>query len=355
MIIVTTVVISNMYTAPKLYNREYDLERQPLISVLIPARNEENHISKALNSLLTQTYKNIEIIILDDGSTDSTVIVTEWFTKRYENVRLIKGLDLPAHWLGKNWACHQLSKEANGELLLFMDADVQLSNFAIASAVNTYQKRNVSMLSCFPTQIIDNFGAWLVIPLMNWMLLTFLPLNKVYTSPKKSYVAASGQFILIDKEIYNKVGGHEAVQDKVVEDMELARLMKRRAKKIITVLGNDAIYCEMYSGFANSVIGFSKNFFPGFKVSPFQFSLILFFILLFFFVPIFLSIINFLFLWIVLTIAFNRMVVAIISRQNLFYNVLLHPLQMIAVLVTGIYSMYVNLKRKTEWKGRKIQ
>jgi cellulose synthase/poly-beta-1,6-N-acetylglucosamine synthase-like glycosyltransferase len=125
-----------------------------------------------------------------------------------------------------------LAQEAKGEYLLFLDADVELTSNVISSAVYELEKSSVTLLSIFPTQIIKSFGEHLIVPLMNWLLLTFLPLRFVYSSSSKAFVAANGQFMLWRKDDYFKIGGHETIKNKVVEDMELARLAKQNKLKL---------------------------------------------------------------------------------------------------------------------------
>src|SRR5690606_20443965 len=115
-----------------------------------------------------------------------------------DNLEYIPGEELPAGWTGKNWACYQLAARAKGKYLLFLDADVAVSPDAIQSAVFEFEGKNVQMLSVFPTQKIKSPGEWLIVPLMDWLILTFLPLLRVYKSARPSISAANGQFILFD-------------------------------------------------------------------------------------------------------------------------------------------------------------
>ncbi len=253
----------NYLTAPRIKNTNSKFNSNKSISILIPARNEEKNIKNCINSVLTQTYKNFELIVLDDESTDNTYNIVKETSDKNEKVKLIKGKSLPEKWIGKNWACHQLSEKASGDILLFIDADVELKQNALYESLNLFESNNLNMLSCFPTQKIRTFGEWLIVPSMNFFLLNLLPLKKVFSSPKKSFVAANGQFIMLDKPSYNQIGGHNSVKNEVVEDMELARLYKQNKLSVLTALGDKNIYCNMYNSFSESFYGFSKEFFPG--------------------------------------------------------------------------------------------
>jgi chlorobactene glucosyltransferase len=348
------VVVYNYFTATKLSNRHYALQHNPLISILIPARNEEDTIAGLLNSISQQSYCNYELFVLDDQSEDNTTGVVEELVLRNPKINLLRGKPLPEGWLGKNWACFQLAQHARGEIVLFLDADVRLSVNALKGALYHMQKNKVVMLSCFPTQNIDRLGAWVVVPVMNWLLLSFLPLRTMTRFPYKSLTAANGQFILCDRQAYNDIGGHSAVFDQVVEDMEIARLFKKKRYSIMTVLGNEAVNCCMYKGFVESIKGFSKNFYLGFNVSPLVFFGIIVLLMLVFLGPFFLVTVNKNFTFCILLIITGRLLVSLLSKQNPVLNIFLHPLQMIAMFLVGVNSLNWTLRGKTVWKGRSV-
>ncbi|MFA7288579.1 MAG: glycosyltransferase family 2 protein [Melioribacteraceae bacterium] len=346
------VVAYNYFSVPRIRkNNENKFSNSKLVSVLIPARNEENNIKKVLDSLLSQTYKELKITVLNDNSTDRTKEIVEEYTNRHSNINLIEGEALPQGWLGKNWACHQLSKNTKGGFLLFIDADVELKENAIDAVMVQMDKYKLDAISIFPSQRIKGFGEWLVVPMMNWLLLSFLPLKQVYKSKNKSLAAANGQLFLFKKDIYNIIGGHEKVKNEVVEDMEFARLLKMNRYRLMTAVGDTQIYCSMYDSFTSAVTGFSKNFYEGFKIPKVAFMFLLFFFEIVFFFPFVLVFFDIVFYIPILLILLSRIYISIISRQNILINILLHPIQMIMLLLVGIKS--VN-KIGIEWKGRKI-
>lgn len=349
------VVLYNFFTAPRMRREESDFPEDPeLVSVLIPARNEEHNISACLESVCSQTHKNLEIIVLDDQSTDKTASIVREYSLKDSRVRLINGLQLPEGWLGKNWACHNLSLHAASEKLLFIDSDVRLRDDAISAALSKMKKGNANILSIFPSQLVDNIGTSLITPLMNWLLLTYLPLNKVSTSKNQSFVAANGQFILIERNDYFLIGGHEKIKSKVVEDMELARAIKLHNKKVITLLGDTTVYCKMYSEYSDAFSGFSKNFFPGFNTNYVVFLFMLLSASLLSFLPFILTFLIIKFAIIVGLILASRIMIAIMSKQNIVYAVILHPAQMIMIVLLGINSVIVTKKKTARWKGRLI-
>lgn len=356
-IITTLVSAYNFLTAPRFENNQKEISNKPLVSILIPARNEEKNISQIIDDIIKQTYKNFELIILDDESEDKTAeIISDKISEYNSNnkIKLISGKPLPNGWLGKNWACHQLSKEANGEYLLFIDADVRLSSGVVESCLFYKNKYKLEMISSFPTQIINSFGEWLIVPLMNFLLLAFLPLKKVYSSANKSFIAANGQFLFIAKSAYEKIGGHLTFKERVVEDMEIARQVKKSGFNMMTFLGADSVSCRMYDGFGHAFNGFSKNYFPGFNTSPIIFFLFLAFLFTTYFLPFLMIFMNSSFVLIVLIILLGRLAISVSSRQTILVNILLHPVQMLIMITIGVNSVYKTKTKKLKWKGRSI-
>lgn len=329
---------------------------QDKISILIPVRNEEAKISNLLESLINQTYKNIDIHILDDNSEDNTYEIIQQYHEKYENIKVYKGKELPDGWLGKNWACKQLSQKANSDIVLFLDADLILNSRAIELLMIKYKSSNVGLISVFPTQITISIGEKLIVPLMNYILLAMLPLTLVYKSTLKSFIAANGQLMLWRKSTYEKIGGHYAVKDKVVEDIELAKLVKKNNDKVLTLLGGNFVFCRMYEGFRESLSGFSKNFHKGFNLPPFIFLSLFSLISLINIFP-FLQFIysqDFFFLVMILLIIFTRINISLLSNQNIIVNLLLHPFQFILLIVLAFLSVIKTKFGLNVWKGRKI-
>jgi chlorobactene glucosyltransferase len=353
----TLVAIYNLVTAPRLEKKAYDSVQDQLVSVLIPVRNEEKNIGNCIDVVLSQSYKNFELIILDDESEDRTAeIISDKISEYNSNnkIKLISGKPLPDDWLGKNWACHQLSKEASGECFLFIDADVRLNSGVVESCLFYKDKYELEMISSFPTQKIKSFGEWLIVPLMNFLLLAFLPLKKVYSSANKSFIAANGQFLFIAKSAYEKIGGHLTFKGRVVEDMEIARQVKKSGFNIMTFLGADSVRCRMYDGYRLAHNGFTKNFFPGFNISSLIFTLFLTLIFIVFLLPFLMIFMNSSFVLIVFIILLGRLAISVSSRQNILVNILLHPVQMLIMITIGINSVYRTKTKKLKWKGRSI-
>ncbi len=356
-IIVTIIIVYNYFTAPVLRKTTTKMANDHKISILIPARNEENNIGKCLDSIIEQDYNNFEVIVLDDESTDNTAEIVKSYKENNSNIKCINGKPLPLGWMGKNWACYQLSEAANGDFFLFIDADVKLKKESLTSSIKLIKEKNISMLSIFPSQIIVSWGEWLIVPLMNWLLLSFLPLNLVHASRNESFTAANGQFILIDRKVYNLIGKHKRVADRIVEDMELARAVKSAGFKIKTALGGELVYCRMYNSFSEAFNGFSKNFYAGFNSLPILFILMIITFLLLFTLPYILFFglpgYQLQYLLIIIIISFGRVLISLKSHQNYKRNIILHPVQMVMMFVVGFKSLIINKQGRLIWKGRK--
>ena len=349
--ILLLVVIMNLFSAPRMKNIKAPLSSSPTVSVCIPARNEEHNIGNVLRSLLKSSFPVAEIIVVDDHSTDKTADVVSGLATQDQRIRLIQGAEMPSGWKGKNFACFQAAGAARGDVLLFLDADVVLTPHAVSYALHTMEEKQCAMLSVFPTQIIRSFGEWLIVPLMNWLLLTFLPLRNVYASADPRFVAANGQMIMIRRDLYNAIGTHQQFRDAVVEDMEVAREVKKSGNRMITLTGGDAVYCRMYDGFADAVNGFSKNFYAGFNIGKPGFLLMIIFFMLLFWVPLFLIPAGTVYIIPVVLILCSRVGVSLLSRQNIVFNMLLHWIQMPLMFYIGLRSL---TKKDVRWKGRII-
>jgi len=323
----------------------------PKVSVLIPARNEEKNIGKLLSALQQQDYPELEVIACNDHSSDGTEEILNWFAGEDPRFRWFMGEKLPADWLGKNFACHQLAQKASGEIYLFLDADVELSSDAVSKAVAFFQEKKLTLLSVFPQQKMLSLVERTTVPVMNWILQSLLPMILIQKTPFASLSAANGQFMMFRAEDYRKFWWHERVKSENVEDIRIARMVKTSDLKMAVLLGNRDVFCRMYETWGGAVLGFSRNihqYFGGAKLVMLAFWLMVclgpfivfptnrwwFFSL---FVPL---------------VIVNKAAVAYSSRQNLVSSVLLHPLQMISFTAIVFYNLY--RRKYTEWKGRTI-
>lgn len=323
------------------------------VSILIPARNEAKNLENLIKSLKEISYPDFEVLILDDNSTDGTYEKAVKLTENDKQFKILKGKDLPAGWVGKNFACSQLVESADGDNFLFIDADVILSPYAVEKAFGNLAALNLDALSVFPSQKMKTFGEFLIVPLMQWFLLSFLPLNFVRIFKSGAFTAANGQFILFKKEAYFKIGGHEKVKNCVVEDMELAKNIKKSGMKFAVFTGGSDISCRMYSGFSDALQGFSKNFYAGFNKKTAAFFILHIFVQL---ITTLLTILSFAVsnYFLLVPQIVNRIAISAITKQNIFYNTLLHPIQMLMFMVVGVNSFIQFKTKKSRWKKREL-
>ena len=352
LLITGTVVLYNYFTAPILKINSGKSLQEDLISVLIPARNEENNISSCLRSVIEQNYTRLEILVLDDNSEDNTYVEASILANQDKRIKIIKGEPLPAGFTGKNWACHQLSQSASGEYLLFIDADVNLEKGSILSAFNEIKRLNLDLLSVFPTQNLKSAGEWLIVPLMNWLLLTFLPLYSVYSVKSPSLAAANGQFMFFGRSAYKSIGGHHSLKSSITEDVQFARSLKAKNFLVKTYLGGELISCRMYHDVRESFKGFSKNFYPGSGLTPYVFLILTVFLTFCFTIPFILVFSEKIFILPLMLVILQRILISIQSRQHVIINLLFHPLQIAMLLLLGINSVIAAKKKIRRWKGR---
>jgi len=256
LIILTIITLINYFDKNNyIFNYIPKQKHNLKVSVLIPAKNEINRIGQCLSSLQIQDYPNIEIIVLDDDSDDGTYdFVSENF-----NVNIIRGMERPQGWVGKNWACFQLANQANGDIIIFTDADNYFERSAISKSVGYLIENNYDMMSVFPEIHNESISERVFVPLVDNILTSFLPLSLVRKTSEVSLSAANGQWIIIKKDVYFSIGGHEKVKNNYAEDISLAKLLKENKYKISTLLGRDLIYTRMYTNFNEIYNGFSKN------------------------------------------------------------------------------------------------
>ncbi len=235
----------------------------PRLSVLIPARNEAAVIGDTVQALLAQTYTDFEVIILDDASTDATAAIAQSAGAGDPRLRVIRGEPLPAGWMGKNWACHQLSQAAAGEWLIFTDADVRWLPGALTALAEAMTRTRADMLTVWPTQWTLTWSERLVVPLMALAVLGYLPLPLVHYTPWPIFAAANGQCLAFRRVAYQTVGGHAAVRGHIIEDVALARRTKARGLRLRMADGAGLVACRMYRDWPSVRDGFAKNILAG--------------------------------------------------------------------------------------------
>lgn len=231
----------------------------PRISVLVPARNEERGIADCLQSILASRQVELEVIVLDDHSTDATAAIVERMAQQDARARLVQGQPLPQGWSGKQHACHQLSQLAMNELLLFVDADVRLQPNGLARSVAQLQQSGADLLSGFPQQQTETLFERLLLPLMHFVLLGFLPISRMRASTHPAYAAGCGQFMLVTRAPYEAVGGHQSISQSLHDGIHLPASLRRGGYRTDLFDATDIACCRMYHCAAEVFAGLAKN------------------------------------------------------------------------------------------------
>ncbi len=345
------VVLANF--AGRQWLRRGKPQSFPKISVLIPARNEEANIGHILSGLASHDYPRLEVIVYDDLSSDNTPEIVKNFASKDSRFTLLQGWELPQGWLGKNHACHRMSVHATGDYLLFLDADVDIHNGLIQNAIAHAQKYRLDLLSFFPVQIMPTWGEKMIVPMMNLILLSLLPLILTRIIPIPSLAAANGQFMLFRAEVYHREQFHKTLKKFRTEDIVISRHMKSKGYRIHTLVGNRQVQCRMYRSWDEAIRGFSRNvfeFFGGSKILGFLYAMIT----TFGFLAVLLAfpmVYTGLYFGVVVGL---RLMVSLSSRQNVFYNLLLAPLQQLGLLYLMVKATLWQQKKATTWKGRNV-
>lgn len=362
------VFVRNLFEFRSLIDTSETTDDQSLVSICIPARNEEYVIERCVKSALDQNYNNFEVLVLDDNSTDNTPDILANLSKQYSSLKILEGYSKPGDWLGKPWACHQLSEQAMGDVLIFIDADVWLERTAIARSVNALKDSDA--ITVWPKQEIQTFWEKLIIPMIYYGLYSLLPAKYVEENPKwvpapfrkrigVQFAAACGQFIGFNRYAYDRIGGHSSVKNQVVEDVELAKVIKRQDLKITMYDGLNTVNCRMYRSHHEIFEGLRKNFFVGFGRNTILFLFMSVMQFIVYIAPVFI-----LFFGdthqriyaaaILGTILLQRWILDLRFKWNPVMS-FLQPLTILWFEVLGIRCLWDHYTgKKAQWKGREV-
>lgn len=239
----------------------------PMLSVCIPARNEEKNIRRCVEGLLAQDYPNFEIIVLDDRSTDATPAILDELAAKDSRLRILHGSDLPSGWAGKPHALYQAAGAARGEWLCFLDADTFLAPQALSSCYAKALETKADLFTIMTFQITATFWEKTVMPLVMTALSVGFSPRKV-NDPKRKDAIANGQFILIKRRVYEIIGGHEKVKDQIVEDKAISEQVKWSGFRLIVADGMRVASTRMYTSLPEMWEGWTKNIYLGLRDRP---------------------------------------------------------------------------------------
>lgn len=355
------IVLWNVWVFRKRRYRSIPESELPFVSVLIPARNEERSIRECVESILNQDYKKYEVIVLNDNSEDRTGQILEELSKIHGELKIINGLPLPEGWSGKNFACHQLYRASQGKYLLFTDADTVHFRDSILNSVTRSINRKADLYTLIPKMTMNNFAERMIMPGLHFTTFTLLPYYLAETLKSPAFAMGVGPFLLFKREAYEATGGHEALKNDLVDDVRLAKNIKKSGYKVVVNKGLDILSCRMYHSLREIWEGFSKNIFPGMGYSsPALFSVFFAYLILFFVpfvgVPVSLAAGNNFLLY-----NFSYQVALLLIMRTIinssfklgFISVLLHPAGVFIISMIAFNSWRLNkFGSGSLWKGR---
>ncbi|GLI03160.1 glycosyltransferase [Phytohabitans aurantiacus] len=315
------------------------------VAVLLPARDEAERIEPCLRALLAQRgVPDLRLIVLDDGSSDGTASVAEAL-----GATVVTGAPPPPGWLGKPHACQRLADLApDATALAFVDADVVLAPDAVAGAVSQLRAGGFGLLSVYPMMLARTVGERLVQPLLQWSWLTFLPLRAMERSPRPSLAAAGGQFLIVDRAAYARAGGHAAVRDQVVEDVALARAVKRSGGRIALADGSRVATCRMYNSWRELEAGYTKSLWT---ISP---AVVLLLLILYALPPALAPMAPVAGLSAYALGVAGRIITARATGARPWPDALAHPLSVLALAWLALRSRYLRHRARLTWRGRPL-
>ena len=231
----------------------------PAVSILIPARNEASAIEDAVRSALSSRGVEFEVVVMNDASTDGTDEIVDRVAREDSRVRLAQAPQLPAGWNGKQHACWSLAQVARNPVLCFVDADVRLESECVARMAGLLEHGDNGMVSGFPQQLTGTFLEWMLLPLIHFVLLGFLPIGRMRAGTDPSFAAGCGQFIMARRDAYFACGGHSGIKLTMHDGLRLPQLFREHGFR--TDLADITSYarCRMYTNAADTWNGLAKN------------------------------------------------------------------------------------------------
>lgn len=333
------------------------------ISVLVPARNEEETIERCLRSIHRSGTAPAEILVYEDRSTDETPEILTRLADEIPALRIIDGKPLPDGWIGKPHACHRLSEEASGDVLVYCDADTSIERGGLARLLSVLERGpagRADLVTAMPRQIVKTWSEALVIPLLHLTYVSWLPLPLIWRSRDPRFLAANGQLIAVRSEALESVGGFEAIRSEVVDDMALGRAFKRAGRPVAFADGTRMARCRMYNSWSGVWKGFSKNLYEGIGGAPSLLALAVGLYTIAYFVP-----------WVAAPVGWiaGADAVAATATAGVVCNVglrtvlavrfhhparsiVFHPAGILAVVAIALNSFWWHRRSEIRWAGR---
>jgi len=334
----------------------------PRVSILLPARNEEANIKDCVESLLAQNYPDFEVLALNDNSTDQTRAILEQMSRQPSSLKIHDGEALPPGWLGKHWACHQLSQKATGELLLFTDADTRHGPNALRDSVSALIAQNANLVTAFPCEEMLTWGERLTVPILGFSIFCFFPIFLAENLRLPVFSVTIGQFMLFRRSAFDAIGGYEAIRSHSVDDIKLGHNIITQGFRWKLMNGTHHITCRMYHNFSEALDGFTKNIFAVFNHHILLYCIGWLWIAVSFLVPAFVLFKSFFMpTGFPVSIAIVAVIEAVLMVGLAYYRfrtpaylVLLYPLSLFIFTWIAFRSLIYSLTGYGTWKGRDI-
>ena len=356
--------LGNVLFLRRLRATHSSLVQPPFVSILVPARNEALNIERCILSLLAQSYAAFEVLVLDDHSTDETPAILAEIQKDDARLKILRGDPLSAGWMGKHWACHQLAQAAQGELLLFTDADTWHEPNALQDSVAALTEEHVDLLTLFPHEEVVTWGEKLTVPVLGFVPFSFIPvfLARWFGLPRFSITI--GQFMLFRRSVYEAIGGYEAVRTHPLDDVKFGRRVLSHGFKWLLVDGTHHVHCRMYRDFRSSADGLTRSLFAFFTNNVLLYVFAWTWIGIVFLEPILILVLHgwgfqspffpAALAWVaVLEAAFLFLLIYLRFRFPL-YLVLVYPLSVGIMIWLAFRSLVSTLRGTAGWKDRRL-
>jgi len=253
--------VLNLLLVRRLRPRPSAAGEGPLVSIVIPARNEERGIEQAIRAFLKQEYGPLEIIVVNDRSSDATGPILERLSADDQRIRVVLGEPPPAGWLGKPWALEQGTRRARGELLLLVDADILYAPHAVAALVAEVRQSGVALVAVLPQVEMQGFWEHVAMPMLAVAFFTLLPSWLANRTRIPRLAVGGGAGMMVRRDAYEAAGGHAAINDYVVDDIGLARLVRKHGERTLALRADHLVRMRMYHGGSEILNGFTKNMF----------------------------------------------------------------------------------------------
>ena len=330
------------------------------VQVCIPARNEEGNIRECVVSIAASRGVSVRALVYDDQSTDRTPEILGQLRSEGVPLQVVRTEPLPEGWNGKQWGCDRMGRAADADWLLFTDADVRFEPEAVATAVAFARRSGSDLVSTVPREICGGVGEALVVPLIHFVLLGYLPMGFMRRDPRPSLAAGCGQFLLVRREAWLRSGGHAAFRSSMHDGIKLPRSVRSSGGRTDLFDGTALASCRMYRGFAQTWRGFAKNAYEGVG-NPF--------VLLFFTVA---HLVGHVVPWALLgawwagrvgsatgAAAAGAIVAGLLTRVLLCWRfrqpwigVVLHPVAMLTLTAIQWRSLWLHVRGRRSWRGR---